>query len=228
MQVFDLTLAAHPFRNNVVPWVGQSLAFVLLAGFTWWNVATWLEHRAKLRDLRGEVTSFESQQRELESRDNRALQGIRRFDLGALALQADKANEVIEWKAFSWTRLFNLLERVMPGGVRMSSVRPLFSSEASGSRDMAFGDATRQVLVAVEGTARTFDDLTDLEADLQSDPHFGRVEPERITRGPGGEIVFQLRFHYFPEAADGEEPEAPEPAPVATAAARAESDEGLP
>lgn len=202
MQIFDLNLAGHPFRNNVVPWIGNGLVFVLLVAFTWWNVDAWLEHRTKLRELRGEVTSFESQQRELETRNTRALQGIRRYDLDALGVQSRKANEVIEWKAFSWTRLFNLMERVIPGGVRMNSIRPLFQGSEGANRSASFGDATSEVLVVVEGTARSFDEFADLEAELQNDPQIGRVEPDRLNRGPGGEVLFQLRFLYFPYVAD--------------------------
>jgi hypothetical protein len=49
-----------------------------------------------------------------------------------LTIGADKANEVIGWKSFSWTRLFNLLEEVLPHEVQMVSIRPVFRPEAPG------------------------------------------------------------------------------------------------
>ena len=51
----------------------------------------------------------------------------RELALEKLTVQSLKANEVIEWKAFSWTRLFNLMEQIQPWDIRMTSIRPIFS-----------------------------------------------------------------------------------------------------
>lgn len=196
MQRLDLNLASNPFRNNTLLWVGYGSATVLLVLFSIWNVNTFVDYRARLLELRDTVGTFQTQRLELETRGKRALAGIRRFDVESLEIKTDKANEVIEWKAFSWTRLFNTLERVLPYQVRMNSVRPIFNP--TGGRQDQIEVQAGSMPVAIEGTARTFDDLAELQQAFHSDPQIGRVEPERLDKTDSGEFVFQLRFMYVP------------------------------
>ena len=60
-------------------------------------------------------------------------------------------------------------------------------------------------------------EFTDLERSLQADPHFGRVEPMRLTTTDNEEILFQLRFDYYAEvdAVEEQEAEPPETGEVA-------------
>jgi hypothetical protein len=196
MQRLDLNLASNPFRNNMLLWIGYSLAMALLITFSIWNVRSYVEYRGKLLELRDTVGTFETQRLDLDTRAIRAQEGIRDFDLEALEVQAAKANEVIGWKAFSWTRLFNELERIQPHQVKMSTVRPIFNASQRTGNDEDL--RTGNMPVAIEGTARRVADFLELEHALQDDSRFGRVEPDRITKAKNGEIVFQLRFLYYP------------------------------
>jgi len=87
------------------------------------------------------------------------------INLGDLSTQAAKANAVIDAKAFSWTRLFNQLEGVMPYDVRMVSVRPQFAFGRRGRRQSE-GVPEGAVPVAVEGVARNMRALWDFERNL--------------------------------------------------------------
>ena len=224
MQPLDLNLASNPFRNNTLLWLGYGSATLLLATFSVWNVMTFFDYGARLRELRDTVGTFESQRLDLETRGKRALDGIRRFDVSSLELQAAKANEVIEWKAFSWTRLFNTLEEVQPNHVRMSSVRPIFSVAQGAADEAESGGAGMPV--ALEGVARSYDDFTALEHAMQEDPNFGRVEPDRLTRTESGEIVFQMHVWYlFPEEAAAREAQSAEGAAAPGEGAPAPADE---
>ena len=212
MQRLDVNLATRPARNTTLVWSGYSVAALLLAATTWANVSTYREHNARGRDLASQAGSFESQRRELETRGERARQAIERYDVPALHAQAAKANEIIDWKAFSWTRLFNLMERIQPGAVRMNGVRPVFYGAGEADDPRAAGAAGLGLPVAVEGTARSLDEIADFEQALQDDPHFSFILPEHLSRADSGEILFQLRFHYRPDL---------EPAPDAAASASA-------
>jgi hypothetical protein len=211
MQRLDLNLASNPFRNNTLLWVGYGTATLLLVVFSVWNVNTFVDYRSRLLALRDTVGTFQTQRLELETRGKRALNGIRRFDVESLELRTDKANEVIEWKAFSWTRLFNVLERVLPNQVRMNSVRPIFSPTARGQDQ---GEIQAGAMpVAIEGTARSFDDLAELQRAFHADAQIGRVEPRRLDKTDKGEFAFQLRFMYVPsedepKAGDSSTPDA--------------------
>jgi hypothetical protein len=203
MRVLDLNLASRPFKNNTLLWTAYLLAFVLLGTFTVWNIMTWREHIEKLTQLQDTVQSIEGRIADLDRREARAEQGIKAYDLNALEIQAAKANEVIEWKAFSWTRLFNKMELIQPYDVRMTSIRPLFRGGDRRSILQAAASEKRQsVAVAVEGTAKDFNAFWEMQNVLLTDNHFGQVDPERLNRSESMEIVFQLSFQYFPEAED--------------------------
>jgi len=228
MRALDLNLASRPFRNNTLLWVGYVLAFVLLGTFTVWNIMTWRDHIGKLTQLQDTVQSIEGRIANLDRREVKAEQGIKAYDINALEVQAAKANEVIEWKAFSWTRLFNKMELIQPYDVRMTSIRPLFrGGDRRSILQATEGEERQSVAVAVEGTAKDFNAFWEMQNVLLTDKHFGQVDPERLNRSESMEIVFQLSFLYFPDveeqlpeeqesnSAEAAETEQPEAEPVA-------------
>jgi hypothetical protein len=195
MQPLDLNLASNPFRNNTLLWTGYTTATVLLLAFSVWSVNTLVDHRTRLRELRDTVGTFESQRLDLSTRGQRALDGIRRFDVDALEVQATKANEVIEWKAFSWTRLFNALEEAQPNQVRMTEVRPDFKASAPGEEQAAANVAG--IPVSLAGIAHDLAAFTAQQSSMQEHPSFGRVEPNRLFRTDAGEIEFEMHAWYL-------------------------------
>jgi hypothetical protein len=198
MRALDLNLASRPFKNNTLLWVGYTLAVIALAAFTAWNVIAWREHVAKLADLQDTVQSIESRMLDLDRREAAANDGIKGHDLEALELRSAKANEVIAWKAFSWTRLFNRMEIIQPYDVRMTSIRPLFRPGIRRGRRVAQENGRKSIAVAVEGVAKDFDAFWEMQNALLSDDHFGQVDPERLNRSERREIIFQLSFQYYP------------------------------
>ena len=110
MQAVDLNLATRPFKNDTLLWVSLVVGVVLLGSLSWWNVTTWREHRRLLDNLRESQVSIGERFAALDRRDEEALRRVDAVDLPVLVTKADKANDVIRWKSFSWTRLFNLLQ----------------------------------------------------------------------------------------------------------------------
>lgn len=200
MQPLDLNLASRPFKNDTLPWVGFSLAVVLVVAMTSWNLQEFLYSSSRRAELEEKIAGIEGRMSSLETRERNALRAIDDFDLASIKLQTGKANEVIRWKSFSWTRLFNQLQRIQPNDVQMSTINPVFSINTRRVEARELNDLER-VPVSVEGTAKRLEDFLDLERALISDPHFDRVEPEStviddVTR----ETVFRLRFTYDPLA----------------------------
>ena len=221
MQAVDLNLATRPFKNDTLLWSALVAALSVLTFVSWYNLQTWLENRALLGDLRESQASLRQRFDGLERRDSAAIRGIERHDLPALGAKTEKANEVIRWKSFSWTRLFNQLESVQPWDVQMSSIHPVFRTTGRGLRDQI--EDPDQVPVSVEGTAKTLKDLLAFERQLIFDPHFDRIEPESYANDETtGETVFRMRFLYDPRVSvEEEEPEA-EAQPEAQEAAAGE------
>jgi len=213
MQPLGINLASRPFRNNTILWIAYGLGALFLIGFTARNVEAWLDHREKLDSLRSELSTVEQRLADLDRREREANAGIAKYDVKYLRVQADKANDVIARKGLSWTRLFNLIEGVMPYAARMTAIRPVYRAERTATRD-DFRIPEGSVPVSVERMAQNLEAFYELETNLFADEHFDRVEPERAVRTEQGEIRFDLRFLYYPEGQPGgEKEEAPVEAP---------------
>ncbi len=202
LQPLDLNLGTRPFRNNTMIWTGLSLGLFLLIWLSWWNYTTWKSESDALISLREDVNSIDSQLMELWRRENDSLKGIKAHDLDLLATQTLRANDVIMLKAFSWTRLFNRLEKIQPYEVRMQAVRPVFRlGKMRGRREADLGGRLEEqsVVVTVDGTAKSLKAYLEFQTALLDDPWFDRVEPERWNKDKEtGENQFSLRFHYYP------------------------------
>ncbi len=204
MNPLDLNLASRPMRNNTLLWVAHAALAIGILGGTTWNVTAYVRHERDLDVLNAERNSFESRMSDLQRRENSARRGIGRYDLNDLNLRADKAGDVIERKALSWTRLFNRMEEVLPYEVRMATIRPVFSFGRQGQKERE--KVGGGIPVSVEGSAKTLQAFLEFERALIQDAHFDQIEPHRFNRGDGTEVVFEMRFLYFPTA------ETPEPA----------------
>ena len=202
MQVLDLNLASRPFKNNTLLWLGHGAAILLLTAFTAWSVRTYEAHARLLDELQTSLGTTESEFLELDLRDQRAWSGIDEFDLEALAIQADKANQVIDWRAFSWTRLFNLMAEIQPYRIRMTSIRPIFRTGRRGTDEFVTATERKVIPVSIQGAAKDFAAVFELQNRLQENPQIGRVEPDRLSKIENGEYVFEMRFYYLPPGAE--------------------------
>ncbi len=212
MQPLDLNLASRPFRNNTLLWAGLMIAVVVLGLLSAWNYQTFSKKSLYVEDLEIREGSFEKKYAELDREEVRINADLKKHELTELVVRADKANDVIHWKAFSWTRLFNQLQEVLPYDVQMTSVRPVFRDDRRRRSRMAETEPDNSVPVNVEGIAKTIEAFLDFERRLFEDPHFDRVEPEGYEVDEHSrETIFRLRFQYRPDGIPAPEP-VPEPA----------------
>jgi hypothetical protein len=217
MPALDLNLASRPFKNNTLLWLGHCAGIVLLIAFTFWSARNYREHSRLLDELNDFLGTTENQFQQLELRDQHARRAIAEFDLEALEIQAGKANQVIDWQAFSWTRLFNRMAEVQPNNVKMIAIRPIFRTGRRAVEGELAGEPQPQgVPVLVEGIGRNDEAYYELQDALLASPHFSRVDPERLVRTASGEYLFKLRFLYLPELAPSSDPEAEAAAQVAS------------
>lgn len=205
MQPLDLNLSTRPYRNNALLWTACVLGVAGVVAFTAWNVRAWQASDARYREIAGQVRGFDEQLRDLEQRRARATREFRKYDVGILGREALKANEVIEWKAFSWTRLFNRLEEVHPWDIHMTSIEPIFRGEAGQAANLV-DEERKSVPIQLQGIAKDLDALWTFERNLFDSPYFFQVEPERHSREERGDLQFALRVTYFPEGQPGERP----------------------
>jgi hypothetical protein len=208
MQPLDLNLASRPFKNNAPLWLGLVASALALGWFTVNNATTYSEYSQKLSELADRVGKIESERVELERREHDVQKAVDKLDIGGVRAKSEKANEVIRWKAFSWTRLFNLLQKVQPNDVQMTSINPIFRAEER--KQPGQMEDPEIVPVSVEGVAKDLKDFLAFEKALFDDPHFDRPEPENTDMDEKSrETVFRLRFWYDPRVeGSGDKPNA--------------------
>jgi hypothetical protein len=232
MQPLDLNLATRPFKNNTLPWVAVGTAITALVAITVWNISTYRTHSMLVEDLKVVYSEAREELDQFERRERGAQRQIENYDVEVLTVRADKANEVIGWKAFSWTQLFNLLQEVLPNDVQMVSIRPVFRPQTpQRQRGANWDDDDGLIPVAVEGAAKNLEAFFALERALLAHPHFDRVDPEGHNQARDGSVAFQLNFLYDPSPLqDPEEAPSEEPAEVemAQAGAAEPGDENAP
>ncbi|HEX5044453.1 MAG TPA: hypothetical protein VFV75_16235 [Candidatus Polarisedimenticolaceae bacterium] len=192
MQPLDLNLASRPFRNNTLPWAGLVLLAAALAACTWWNVTSWLSVEERLQARRAVIEDVKTRFDRCDLRERKAEAALKKTDVSYLRVQAERANAVIARKALSWTRLFNILEKVQPYEVRMTRISPVFGSASSDTIPKG------AVPVSVRGFSREIRAFLEFERSLLFDPHFDRVEPEQSSLDKNGEVEFELSFLYYP------------------------------
>ncbi len=235
----ELNLARRPFTNDTLLLAGLGLLAAAGLGLTIWNGARFFATGSQVAELEERRTVLQAQVREAESRERILLRDMDTARSELLASRASFASGIIQARAFSWTRLFNELEQVMPLGVKLVAVRPRLDE---GLR------------IRLDGIARDNESFWELQERLQAWPVFGNVYPDAVQpttaqRGlAAGEIRVSLELEYFPDAREklglpgpGEEPPgdqqqavaaappvpaaaAPEPAPAQEAAAQPASD----
>ena len=203
----ELNLASRPFRNNVPIWIVHALLTAGVVAYTTWNVHAFLEAGRNLAALEADIGSTEKRLSELDRRDREALAGIRVFDPKTLDTQAEQANEIIMRRGLSWTRLFNLFEKIVPYEVKMTAIRPVYGTREAEARGRGGAPSVAgTVPIDVEGVAQSLEAFLEFERALIVDTHFAEVEPVRTGTAAGNpEVSFQLHFLYDPEGKIGTE-----------------------
>src|SRR5260370_1795140 len=200
----DINLATQPYEDERQFWLrwGTALAAVavltlmLLAGtVTGWHNER--RDRAKSADLRTRIAQRDQTRQEAEDFLNRP-------EKRATRDESQLINELIEHKAFSWTRVLEDLEKVMPPRVHLVSIHP----ELDEDNQLAL-----KMVVAGDSRERGIE----LERRMEDSRHFARtrISDERYQQTTTGDNAqMHIVAIYVPETL---------PEPAAAPATRTES-----
>ena len=210
MSQIQINLATRPFHNNIVYWLTFGGCFAVLVGFTWYNAARFEGTAAEIARWEEMLQQRESEFSSLSNDVTTMTQTVAGMDLKALNERSAFANGIILGRLFSWSQLFDRLEKVQPENVRLRSIRPVITKEGTE--------------VSVDAMTRDYDSLLKFEAALLDSDYFSFVYPlQESSKESQGEIHFNLAFGYVPEgksksnhptvapAAPAEEASAPDP-----------------
>lgn len=204
----NINLASMPYedlRRITFRWItGLAVLLLLTAGVCFYAVTTWRESR----DVNQQISNLRQEIRTLDSEKAAGLALLNRPDNQKTTEQSNFLNQLIARKAFSWTRVFMDLEKLMPPGLHVTSIAP---------------DLTKtnqlQVKMKVGGTSR--DRAIELVRRMEDSPTFkqAQVLSEGAPTNPGSDpIEFEITSVYIPAAAsavsEAEKNQAPQKPPT--------------
>ena len=191
----DINLATQPYedaRRFWLRWGGGLLALgILTLLLLLITVNGWIGAR-KDRQL---IRQYEAQSaaRDKEKADAQAL-----LNLPQNRSTKDRSqflNDLFQRKAFSWTRAFEDLERVMPPRLHVVSIHPELGPD---------NELEIKLIVAGDTREHALDLVSKMEASQHFHDTYIEEENTNVGSGPAGDTVqFQISALYVPEIASG-------------------------
>lgn len=117
-------LSTRPFYNERGVQLALGVLAVVLGLLTTFTAWQFVALSAQQRELSARIARDESKAAELRREAQRERGRIDTRVLESTVRAAREANVVIDERTFSWTALFNIIERTIPGDVRLRSVTP--------------------------------------------------------------------------------------------------------
>ena len=186
----DINLASHPYEDSGPLWMrwgGALIAVALLTLILLYSALSGWAAASKDRSL------IEQREQQIAARDQQKIEAEQTLNLPANRGTRDRAqflNDLFLRKAFSWTKLFEDLERVMPPRLHVVSIRPERSS-----------DNQLQIKLVVAGESR--DRALELVRKMEGSQRFQQtqIEQESSVAGqvPGDNVQFNISTSYIPD-----------------------------
>jgi len=189
----DINLASRPYEDSGPLWARWGGALAALALFTLILLYSGLSGWAAARKDRGLI---EQRQEQIAARDQQKAKAEETLNLPANRGTRDRAqflNDLFLRKAFSWTKVFEDLERVMPPRLHVVSIHP---DKAS--------DNQLKIKLVVAGESR--DRALELVRKMESSQRFQQtqIDQESTQPGqtPGDNVQFDITALYVPDLGD--------------------------
>ena len=191
----DINLATQPYEDSRNFWTYWGTGLVFLALITvllgYMAVAGFLQasrERARIAALQAQIAAYDQEKSSAEAMlnlpQNRVVRDQSRF-----------LNDLFQRKAFSWTKVFEDLERVMPAHLHVVSIHPDMSK-----------DNNLEIKLVVAGESR--EQALDLVRKMEGSKRFKQtqIESERSETQPvnGDRVRFDVSALYIPSAPNAE------------------------
>ncbi|HTE89942.1 MAG TPA: PilN domain-containing protein [Terriglobales bacterium] len=186
----DINLATQPYqdaRRFWLRWGGALVALGLLTLILVYSALTgWVSAR-KDRDL------IRQRQAQIAARDQEKTQAealLNRPENRSTRDRSQFLNELFQRKAFSWTKVFEDLERVMPPRLHVVSIRPEMGADAG---------LNIKLVVAGESRERALELVRKMEASQRFQQTRIDQETSEVRQTPGDNVQFDISAVYIPE-----------------------------
>ncbi|HXW88977.1 MAG TPA: PilN domain-containing protein [Terriglobales bacterium] len=187
----DINLATQPYEDAQrfwLRWGGGLIAMgAVTAGLLYFTLVGWLAARKE----RAMIAQYQTQ---IEVRDKEKGDAQALMNLPKNAGTRDRSqflNDLFYRKAFSWTQVFEDLERVMPPRVHVVSIRPELSSD---------NELAIKLVVAGDSRERALELVRKMETSTHF--HDTQIEQESVQSGfgtnAGDSVTFDISALYVP------------------------------
>jgi type IV pilus assembly protein PilN len=187
----DINLATRPYEDAREFWVRWGLGVGLLGVLTLVLLGLAVRGWANAGRDRHNIAQLQDQ---IAERDHERATAQAFLDMSVNRSTRDQSqflNGLIQRKAFSWTRVFEDLERVMPANLHVVSLRPELNEQSQMQLDMKVAGDTRGA--AVELVHR-----------MEGSKHFqgAQLVSEAQSGETGSGVVASVISIYIPDSAD--------------------------
>jgi type IV pilus assembly protein PilN len=185
----DINLATRPYEDAREFWARWGLGVGLLGVLTLVLLGLAIRGWVSAGRDRHNIAELEQKiaERDKERADDQAV-----LDMAANHSTRDQSqflNGLIQRKAFSWTRVFEDLERVVPSNLHVVSLRPELNEQNQMQLDMKIACDTRSA--AVELVHR-----------MEGSTHFQGAQLVGESSGEGSAVLASVVAIYVPDATD--------------------------
>lgn len=193
-------LSTRPFYNERAVHVALALIALLVLGAAAFSATRIVRLSRQNTELSSRAARDQAEADRLSSEAAAIRRAINQGELETVAAAAREANELIDYRTFSWTEFFNYIEDTLPPDVMLVSVRP--SVERGQTR------------VTINVLARRTEDIDEFVEKLEASGAFENVIPAQADQTSEGLQHAILESVYTGVAAEPEAAaDAPDPDP---------------
>src|ERR1700730_2581928 len=192
----DINLATHPYEDSGPLWLRWGGALAVLGFFTlillYSVVAGWTSARRDRSLIR-------QSQQQIAERDQEKVKAEATLNLPENRSTRERSqflNDLFRRKAFSWTKVFEDLERVMPPQLHVVSIQPAMAPD---------NQLEIKLVVAGESRERAIELVRKMEGSHRFQQTKIDQESSRNGQTPGDNVQFDISASYVPEVADARE-----------------------
>ncbi len=188
----DINLATRPYEDARQFWMrwgsalfALSVVTVLLLYFTVSGLLIAQQDRKLIRERHAQIAQRDAErakaQATLNLAQNRTMRDRSQF-----------LNDLFERKAFSWTKVFEELERVMPARLHVVSIRPDTSPD-------------NELIINLTVAGESRDRALELVRKMEGSRHFQQTQIKSETTqtglSSGDNVLFEISASYIPDVA---------------------------
>jgi type IV pilus assembly protein PilN len=186
----DINLATHPYEDAKEFWQrwGAGLAVMGVVTLFLIGLTLWKWHKAA--NDRTQVGALEHNIAVLDGKLARNEATLNRAENRTLREQSNYLNNLFQQKAFSWTQVFEDLERVMPPRLHVVSIHPEI-------------DASNQLEIKLTVAGDSHDHALDLVRKMEDSKHFQQthIADETLGQTGGDNVRINIVALYISDAA---------------------------